>query len=256
MTAPTPASTVLIIRDAPELEVMMVARHSGLAFGAGAWVFPGGKVAGADHDPAWRELSSGDWGHTERALRIAAARETFEESGLLLARDRSGAAPTADCLARLAPRREAVEAEPALFLELLRAEGLSLDLASLTPFAHWITPSFEPRRYDTHFFLAMAPDSQIGQHDGRETVDLHWVRPAEVLERRARGEAKLMFPTRLNLEKLGRARDCAGAVSAACASIPVTVEPQIIEEDGRRFLEIPEAAGYGLTLESLDRVMG
>src|ERR1700754_204304 len=95
---PKPASTVVIVRDAPGLEVLMVRRSAGMAFGASAWVFPGGKVAAADSDPAWDDLSDGSYDHYERSLRIAAAREVFEESGLLLA-TRDGRELDADAFA-------------------------------------------------------------------------------------------------------------------------------------------------------------
>src|ERR1700741_1607691 len=98
---PKPASTVLLVRDGAGLEVLMVRRSAGIAFGASAWVFPGGKVAPSDADPAWDEWSDGSYPHGPRSLRIAAAREVFEESGLLLASHRDGSPPAADICAEL-----------------------------------------------------------------------------------------------------------------------------------------------------------
>ncbi|HVY90939.1 MAG TPA: NUDIX hydrolase, partial [Hyphomonadaceae bacterium] len=177
---PKPASTVLLLRDQEGLEVLMVRRSAGMAFGASAWVFPGGKVAPADADPAWDDYSDGNYSHEERALRIAAAREVFEESGLVLAtRTLSGMEYSA-----LDNQRAAVEADPALFLKAVKEAGLRLALDRLVPFAHWITPKFEPRRFDTHFFLVRAPEGQTVRHDGREAVDHSWVKPVDLLAKR------------------------------------------------------------------------
>lgn len=256
--APKPASTVVLIRDAQAsggIEVLMVRRSAGMAFGASAWVFPGGKVAVTDADPAWDDHSDGSYGHYARSLRIAAAREVFEESGLLLA-TRDGEELSAEACTAFDGQRAGVEAQPGLFLDLVRGAGLRLTLERLTPFAHWITPTFEPRRFDTHFFLVRAPSVQVAKHDGREAVDHEWVRPVDLLERRKRGEAKLMFPTRLNLEVLARAANAAEAEAAAPGDNVVTVEPQVVERADGKVLVIPAEAGYGLTEERMGNVLG
>jgi len=253
--APRPAATVLLVRDADVLEVLMVRRSAGMAFGASAWVFPGGKVAGADADPAWDDCSEGSYDAYERSLRIAAAREVFEESGLLLA-TRDGADLTELSWSAFESEREAVEADPGRFLSLVREAGLRLTLDRLTPFAHWITPSFEPRRFDTHFFLVRAPTAQVARHDGREAVDHAWIAPADLLAARSRGEAKLMFPTRLNLEVLARTGSAHEAEAAASRRRVVTVEPQVVERADGRVLVIPAEAGYGLTEERMGNVLG
>jgi 8-oxo-dGTP pyrophosphatase MutT (NUDIX family) len=246
---------VLLVRDAPGLEVLMVRRSAGMAFGASAWVFPGGKVAASDSDPAWDELSDGNYDHYERSLRIAAAREVFEESGLLLA-TRGGAMLDANASASFDGMRSVVEAEPALLLKLVREAGLRLTLDRLVPFAHWITPAFEPRRFDTHFFLVRAPGDQVVRHDGREAVDHQWVAPQDLLEKRKTGEAKLMFPTRLNLQVLARSTSAEEAETAARATKVVTVEPSVEERGDGQVLVIPAEAGYGLTEERMKEVMG
>jgi 8-oxo-dGTP pyrophosphatase MutT (NUDIX family) len=252
---PKPAATVLIVRDTPDLEVLMVRRSAGMAFGASAWVFPGGKVAPADADPLWDDLSDGSYDHYQRSLRIAAAREVFEESGLLLAR-RSGNELDAESFSTFDSLRADVEADPARFLSLIREAGLRLTLDRLVPFAHWITPSFEPRRFDTHFFLVRCPAAQIVRHDGREAVDHEWVSPGVLLARRREGQAKLMFPTRLNLEVLGRAASAADAEAQARSRNVVTVEPQVQDRADGKVLVIPAEAGYGLTEERMKEVMG
>lgn len=257
--APKPASTVVLVRDAKTpgggVEVLMMRRSAGLAFGASAWVFPGGKVAEADADPAWDDCSDGSYDHQARSLRIAAAREVFEESGLLLA-TRQGDELDAEASAAFDAERARVEAQPGLFLHLIRTAGLRLTLDRLMPFAHWITPSFEPRRYDTHFFLVRAPSVQVVRHDGREAVDHEWVRPADLLARRQRGEAKLMFPTRLNLEVLARSKDAADVELSTRTRKVVTVEPQVVERPDGKVLVIPVEAGYGVTEERMGNVLG
>jgi 8-oxo-dGTP pyrophosphatase MutT (NUDIX family) len=253
--APLPASTVLLVRDGVGLEVLMVRRSAGMAFGASAWVFPGGKVAPADADPAWDALSGGNYSHTERSIRIAAAREVFEESGLLLAIHADGGPVSVADVERYGPRRAEVEADPARFMELIREANLRLILDKLVPFAHWITPEFEPRRFDTYFFLVAAPAGQQAHHDGHEAVDHVWLPPQDLLERRLRGEAKLMFPTRLNLEKLAKSATAADAQRAALVAEVVTVSPVVAERDGVRVLCIPAEAGYSVVEETMDRVM-
>lgn len=252
---PKPAATVLIVRDGNGLEVLMVRRGAGMAFGASAWVFPGGKVAPADADPVWDDLSDGSYDHYQRSLRIAAAREVFEESGLLLATCNGGELD-GDACTQFDSLRADVEKDPTLFIKLVRDGNLRLTLDRLVPFAHWITPTFEPRRFDTYFFLVRAPASQIVRHDGHEAVDHEWVAPASLLERRKRGEAKLMFPTRLNLEVLNRSANAADAETAARAFTVVTVEPQVEDREDGKVLVIPAEAGYGLTEERIKEVMG
>jgi 8-oxo-dGTP pyrophosphatase MutT (NUDIX family) len=212
-------------------------------------------VAPADADPVWDDLSDGAYSHDERALRIAASREVFEESGLVLA-TRNGKALTASDCSGLDELRSVVEADPAVFQKLVRDNGLRLSLDRLAYFAHWITPAFEPRRFDTHFFLVTAPAGQTVRHDGREAVDHSWISPADVLELRRRGEAKLMFPTRLNLQVLAQSASAAEAEKATRAKKVVTVSPQLEQREHGKVLVIPAEAGYGLTEESIKEVAG
>ena len=241
-----PASTVILVRDAPGLEVLMVRRHSAMAFGADAWVFPGGKVSVAD---------AGSGEGPDAHFRLAAARETFEETGLLLARRPDGSPATVGDCAAMQPMRPRVETEPHLFLPMLREAGLAPALDWLKPFAHWITPSFEARRFDTRFYLAVAPPEQVALHDGREAVAHAWVAPGDLLAQRAAGAARLMFPTRLNVELLA-ACGCAGDAEALARTRKVVpVLPQVLERDGRRWLTIPAEAGYSVVEETIENVM-
>lgn len=240
-----PAATILLLRDEPSFEVLMVKRHHQIDFAAGALVFPGGKTHVSDHDPAWQSRTMA-WQETppsQRALRIAAIREAYEETGILLARHEDGSHFRGD--ERAGARRAEIVAAPEGFVALLADFGLVLDLAALTVFARWITPSMMPKRFDTWFYLAAAPADQLAQCDGWETVDAEWIEPAEALRLGAAGERSVIFPTRMNLKLLAEARNAAEAVSFANARTLVTVEPRMVDGPDGRVLVIPSNAGYG-----------
>jgi 8-oxo-dGTP pyrophosphatase MutT (NUDIX family) len=262
MSSPAnPAATLLLLRDAPPFEVLMVRRAYEIDFAGGALVFPGGRTHAADHDAAWDRLADqrADWDLGERARRIAAVREAFEESGLLLARTataRGFDAPLADAdaVAGLSEARAKIAADARLFAPSLEAAGLVLALDALTPFAHWITPQGMPKRFDTSFYLARAPETQASAFgDGREAVEAVWVAPAVALEGWANGELRILFPTRLNLEKLAESGSAEEAIAAAASRTIVTVEPRIVKEGDALVLAIPAEAGYSVTREPLER---
>ncbi len=168
---PRPAATVVILRDGREgIEVFMVVRHHEIDFASGALVFPGGKVDEADADPAWAELAPSSASAHERAFLVASARETFEEAGLMLARRGDGADMVgAEEAQRLVETyRARLVAGDTTFLDLVRREGLRLAADLMVPFAHWITPESQPKRFDTRFLLVSAPVEQLGAHDGSE----------------------------------------------------------------------------------------
>lgn len=215
-----PASTVLLLRDGAEgLEVFMVVRHHQIDFASGALVFPGGRVEAAD-----AVLAGGD---AQAAFRVAAVRETWEECGILLAQP--GTPPPAQ----------------GDFATMLAARGLVPDAGGLAHFAHWITPLRVPKRFDTHFFLAAAPPDQVALHDGHEAVDSVWIRPLDALAAAEDGSRKIVFPTRMNLQKLARHDSVAEAFAVAAATPVVTVMPQMRMTDAGRVLRIPIEAGYG-----------
>ncbi|HEY2178843.1 MAG TPA: NUDIX hydrolase [Caulobacteraceae bacterium] len=240
-----PAATVLLLRDAPAFEVLMVQRHHQIDFAAGALVFPGGKIHASDEARTWKERALG-WEETaplERGLRIAAIREAYEECGILLARHADLSHFAGDDRARAA--REAVVARPESFIALVHELDLKLDLAALAVFARWITPAMMPKRFDTWFFVAPAPPDQLAICDGWETVDAEWIEPAEALRLAAAGRRSVIFPTRMNLKLLAQASGAQDAADRARARKLVTVQPQMVEgPDGRR-LVIPSDAGYG-----------
>ncbi len=250
--APRPAATVLLLRDGADgMEVFMQVRHDAIEFASGALVFPGGRVDPGDHQVAERpELCPGPEGldAMAMALRVAALRETFEECGILLAREREGGALIgADRLRVIEASQRAPLCQGELrFSDILDTEGLVLATELLVPFAHWITPASQAKRYDTHFFLAVAPEDQVGAHDGQEAVDSAWLTPAAAQAGVESGRYKMVFPTHMNLTKLGRHGTVAAALAAAAASTIVTVEPAVTRRpDGTRQLRIPAEAGYG-----------
>jgi 8-oxo-dGTP pyrophosphatase MutT (NUDIX family) len=167
-----------------------------------------------------------------RAFFVAAVREIFEESGLLLA-TRAGRALTAEDLSSLADDREKLNARELAFRDLVAMRDLHLRARDLVFFAHWVTPIGPPRRYDTRFFMVEAPAAQIASHDGEETVSSLWVTPAEALERHYRGELEMIFPTIRTLEDLATFETVA-TMRQSFASRPYVprLEPILVERHG------------------------
>lgn len=256
-----PAATVLLVRDAPRLEVMMVERHHQIDFASGALVFPGGKTAPGDDPSLWEGRLEGGAGSDPAiaALMIAAIREAFEESGLLLARPRgaraSGPLAHADGFAITLERRAAIAAGQADFREAIERDDLVLALDQLAHYAHWVTPKGMPKRFDTRFFIAAAPPGQVAESDGREAVDACWIAPADALAAAASGARKVIFPTRMNLQMLAASDTAADAIAAARARPHVRVEPQIVDRAGVQTLTLPEDAGYGPIAIPLDQAL-
>lgn len=257
---PAPAklsSTVLLLRGKGDVEVLMVARSYEIDFASGAFVFPGGKVSDDDRRPEWKDHSDGEFEGDELAVRVGGIREVFEESGILLARPSNAEAGTyvgQDVCSRLAVHRHSVDRGEESFLELIQANDLILCPQALMPYAHWITPEMMPKRFDTRFFAVETPRSQEAVHDGRETTEAVWVKPGDILQRGREGKATIIFPTRLNLEKL-EDLNTLEAVSEYCSkTTPVTVMPVVQRRQDGAFLVIPEAAGYRVTEEKFESV--
>ncbi|MDQ1518889.1 MAG: hypothetical protein QOE80_4719 [Actinomycetota bacterium] len=237
-----PAATVMLVRDASErrggsLEVLMLRRHPESVFAADAWVFPGGRVDDGDRVGAPIAIGPSD-AEASAALGlpsgglaywVAAARECFEEAGILLARhpDTGAWLDTTGqwSAARLARYRRDVHAGVTSLGAVLQAEGLVLDLSGVHYVSHWITPPGRTaRRFDTRFFVAEVAPGQVASHDATETVESLWTTPAEVLARGAAGEITLLIPTISNLDALARFSSVAELVAAArnIGSVPVT----------------------------------
>ena len=256
---PRPASTILLLRDSKaggvdgrsrgEIEVFMMVRHYEIDFNSGALVFPGGSVDKNDEEIIARpELYGGGKGLDAASLsfRIAAIRETFEESGILLARPRGAKTLVDAARAREveAAHRADLNDRKTTFLEVLTRSDLLLALDELVPYAHWITPEGLPKRFDTWFFLAAAPPDQLGAHDGRESTDSIWVSPREALEGGKTGRFKLPFPTTRNLIRLGKQGGVGDALADSRGRNVVTVMPVMTRLNGGRQLRIPKEAGY------------
>jgi 8-oxo-dGTP pyrophosphatase MutT (NUDIX family) len=250
-----PAATILLLRDAPTFEVLMVKRHHQIDFASGALVFPGGKSHERDHAEAWSQytLGFGEFDAIQRPLRIAAIREVFEEAGILLARTPDGEVFRGEA----APMdiRKAVDAGDLPFLDVIRDLGVKLDLSALTVFARWITPPLTPKRFDTWFYAVRAPEDQLAACDGRETVDAEWIAPREVLDLAERGARKVIFPTRMNVQLLAEASSAEDCLMRARDRTLVTVLPRIEDRPGGKVLTLPPEAGYGEVAEPLERVM-
>lgn len=257
---PRLSSTILLLRDGDGLEVLMVRRHYQIDFASGALVFPGGKANPEDSEAEWRNHTDGDYAEKEMTARIAAIREAYEESGILLARHKTNAGVGGelvgeDIAERLAPFRAAVDRREQSFIELIKDHELVLALDTLIHFGHWITPEMMPKRFDTHFYLASAPSRQVATHDGRETTDALWLNPTKALELEASKEATIIFPTRMNLIKLAKAQTRQNALDQFHGGDVVTVLPKVGKDDeGTAGLFIPAEAGYGQTFEPLTNV--
>lgn len=203
---PRPAATIALLRDrARSVEVLLMRRHRSSGFVPGAWVFPGGTVDPADSGPALYErirgLSSAP--RPEADFWVAAMRELFEETGVLLARDAEGKwVPDASSNRRVDALRRSLMDGSAALMDVLEQVDAPLDTAGVIHLAHWVTPVVEPRRYDTHFFAAGLPDDRVAAPDPREMTEAAWLTPGEALARFERGELPMVFPTVRTLEAL------------------------------------------------------
>jgi 8-oxo-dGTP pyrophosphatase MutT (NUDIX family) len=236
------ASTVIVLRETGAgLETFMLCRHQQSGFMGGAHVFPGGKVDLGDTDPGWRariDRSAGDLskqlGETDaevgQGLLVAAVRETFEEAGVLLA----STAPGAD----LAEARQRLH-DGAAFLDIANELDLKIHSKALTPYARWITPKMESRRFDTRFYVAVVPDNQSARHDGTETTSAVWLRPARAIENMFEGRIKLAPPTVRTLQWLADFEDADAVIADALSRKPPLVRPEIVTADGGWFLALP-----------------
>lgn len=252
---PQPAATVTLVRDAPRgLEVLLLQRSHSLKFMPGAYVFPGGALDAADNAPETHALCAGlDDGAASHALGVergglaywvAAIREAFEEAGILLAYDASGAMVSLEgnATARYSAHRSSLDERRGNFGAIVQEEGLLLAVDRLTYFGHWITPARAPRRYDTRFFLAVAPERQVARHDNFETIAHAWMRPQEALDLCARETLSMRFPTIKTLEQFTQCGTAAELVAAFSSKRVVRPNLPRMAPDGRTLL--PGDPGY------------
>lgn len=226
----------------------MVVRHHQIDFASGALVFPGGKADPNDFDPRLRSLTvGGAEDDNMHAIEVSGIREAFEECGVLLARDTADANGPLISGAALAPldsAREPLNSGALNLTTFLETHSLTLAADQLVHFAHWITPEMMPKRFDTHFYLATAPADQLAIHDGYESVDSVWIKPAQAVAEAQSGARTIIFPTLRNLEKLARFETVAQALATTRAELVVTVLPWTEQRDNGTYLCIPENAGY------------
>jgi 8-oxo-dGTP pyrophosphatase MutT (NUDIX family) len=238
--AAIPAATLVTVREPPggPPELLMVERAEAMAFAGGALVFPGGRIDEADR-------ALGVEAH-DGAARVAAIRETLEETAIPVA------------ISPLPGRELALELQAELlaersFAELLKLHRLEVDPAALVPLARWVPKFHATRRFDTLFFLARAPgpDWRPNAVEG-ECAGACWISAADALERERHAEARLIFPTRRNLERLALHTSYAAMVADAESHPVEPISPWVEERNGENFITIPEGLGYPVTREKLD----
>lgn len=253
---PVEAATVVLVRagepPGSPWQCFMVRRHIRSDFAADVFVFPGGKVDPSDGDPSMTGLcvdhpapEIGDaaaW----RARRLAGVRELFEEAGVLLAVDSSGALVDigANSALRFAEYRHKIHAGEMSLRELAEAENLRFALDRLHPISRWITPEIMHRRFDTYFFVAYMPEGQDPVHDAGETIDSVWISPAEALRRFHVGDFPLVFATERHLERMAEFPSVEGLIAATTPSDLIPVMPRPVQQDGETRFLIPGDEGY------------
>lgn len=241
----------MLREGATPLEVFMVVRHHQIDFASGALVFPGGKVDDKDQ-LAFDYCQGGAGDDYSRTLQIAAIREAFEECGILLARPVGDTElVSAEHLQRLEHYREPLAKSELGIAEFLEREQLQLACDRLVPFAHWITPDMMPKRFDTYFYLAVAPTDHLAVHDGSESVDSVWISPKDALAGAESGTYTIIFPTRLNVELLAESDSVNGAIEAAQNREIVTVLPWMEQREDGNYICIPAEAGYNTSAEKM-----
>jgi 8-oxo-dGTP pyrophosphatase MutT (NUDIX family) len=260
----------MLIRDGLDgegrsaVEVCMLRRNLASEFVAGAYVFPGGSVDPEDHGPEVEALCRGRSDAEASAVLgvesgglaywVAALRECFEESGVMLARPRRGDTGAGGDLlnlsdpamaSRFAAFRAAVNVGRMGLLDICRQEDLVLAVDAVYYVSHWITPELAPRRYDTRFFVTAAPAGQVARHDDTETIATIWIRPAEALSLESAGEIELLAPTIANLRSL-EGFSSTGEVMAWASQVThvTTVLPIVLMEDGHVLILRPGDEGY------------
>jgi 8-oxo-dGTP pyrophosphatase MutT (NUDIX family) len=260
---PRPAATGILLRAARDVEVLVIRRHESLAFMGGMWVFPGGALAPSDRAPetlaripASARTRCGQFLTLQGAplppeeclgLTVAAFRETYEETGVMLASHATGARLSATEANALEAERKAVAEDATLFPGLLRRYDLVLDVERLVYWAHWITPSNAPRRFDTRFFLAVAPAEQTARIDTIEAVEHAWMTPAALIVAADKDAMPISQPTLYNLMELDAALRASGSVEAllqlARARRVAPVLPKVMRE-GRAVMVLPWDVEY------------
>jgi len=243
-----PAATILLCNDRPDgIEVFMVVRHHQIDFASGALVFPGGKVSPEDGLPEVEALCDGldTVPDGQLSFMVAAIREAFEESGVLLARQHGSSELIGpEALEPLDHYRYPLAKGDQSLLEFLKNENLRLALDKLQHYAHWTTPENMPKRFDTYFYIADAPEGQVAMHDGSESVDSVWITAQQLLKEADDGKWTIIFPTRCNIELLASQPTIADMKSWCRGHGIVSIVPTFDKEGDDVFLRIAKDSGY------------
>lgn len=248
----TPAATMVIFRENPDGGaplLLMVERIKAMAFAGGAAVFPGGKVDPADFDYA--QMLAGPLPLDETAARLGAIRETIEEAGLALGL--AGVSDPADCDAARAALHDGESLQA-----VCNRHGWKPDFAQLVPWSRWRPPAFEnaTRVFDTRFYLVDAGNTApLATVDHTENRALFWASAADVLAKADKGEVKIIFPTRRNLERLAMFGSFDAAAAHAAEHPVSTVLTYVDKREDGNWLCIPDGHGYPVTEESFDSAM-
>jgi len=236
------ASTVIVLREKDGvLETFMLCRHSQSGFMGGAHVFPGGKVDVDDGNAAWKgridrsaqemtDLLGEEDQDGALGLWVAGVRETFEEAGVLVANIARGVDLEAE-------RRRLDTGVP--FSQIAADIDMTIETIALTPYARWITPKMETKRFDTRFFIAVLPEGQHATHDGTETTSAIWLKPADAIDGTRNGQIKLAPPTVRTLDWLAAFDTAASAIADAASRKPPLVRPRIVTGEVGWFLALP-----------------
>ncbi|MGW4154375.1 NUDIX hydrolase [Micromonospora chersina] len=245
---PRVASTVLLLRSAGvDFEVYLIRRVAAMAFG-GMYAFPGGGVDRSDSQAHldWAGPTPAAWGErlgldpaAAQAVVCAAAREVFEEAGVLLAGPDGGTVVGDVSGDDWEAARQDLVARRTGFADLLAGRGLTLRSDLLLPWSRWITPEFEPRRFDTYFFVALLPEGQRTRDVSGEADHTLWLRPTDALARAEAGDLTMLPPTMVTLAQVAAAGDLAGVAQAALdrdAATPVTPSLDLPEDGEPRFI--------------------
>ncbi len=250
-TMPKQASTVVLLRDgARGLEVYLLRRTKGMPFAGGMTAYPGGGVDHRDGDVeiGWVGPAPTEWAaafgcdeRTARELVCAAVRETFEEAGVLLAGDPAGGDVVPDVSGEdWEAQRKALLSRELSLTELLAGRGLALRSDLLRPFAHWITPPVEPRRYDTKFFAAALPIGQEARHVSGEADEAQWLTPSAALAEMRTGTRPMLPPTIHTLGQLEPFADVAAALAGSPPEPLQPISPTFVEEADGRWAVLPD----------------
>lgn len=265
MREPLDSATVILTRDSNQgpFKILLMRRHRNQDFMGGAFVFPGGRLDSGDCDPdltsyangftaaeASRQLQAPDLpGEKALGLFFAALRETFEEAGVLLARDPSGQLvdlAEGEAAGRFAEYRLRLHQNRLSLRELAERERLQYALDLLIPYAHWITPEIESKRFSTRFFLARQPSEQLSSHDTIEMTKSQWISPSEAIEQQRAGQMLLMPPTLKTLEELSEFESLEELFRAARSRQIRTILPEPFRLENGFGVRLPHDPEYGI----------